>query len=73
MSKRFLNMFFSWLPYIYMIFNINIYIYIYIYISAIIKTMCPRGYQHDGFVATHTLGCIMFVYIYRKLNIQYLN
>ena len=25
------------------------------YIYAIIKTMCPPGYLHNGFVATHAL------------------
>ena len=24
---------------------------------AIIKTICPPGYHHNGFVATHALGC----------------
>ena len=32
------------------------YIYIYIYIHVIMKTMCPPGYHHNGFVATHALG-----------------
>ena len=31
------------------------------------KTMCPPGYHHNGFVATHALGYMMFdVYIYIK-------
>ena len=30
-------------------------IYIYIYTYAIMKTMCPPGYHHNGFVATHAL------------------
>ena len=25
----------------------------------IIKTMCPTGYDHDGFVATHAFGDLM--------------
>ena len=25
-------------------------------IYAIVKTMCPPGYHHNGFVATHALG-----------------
>ena len=25
-------------------------------IYVIMKTMCPPGYQHNGFVATHALG-----------------
>ena len=28
------------------------------------KTMCPPGYQHNGFVATHALGHMMYGYIY---------
>ena len=27
---------------------------------AIMKTMCPPGYHHNGFVATHTLGHMMY-------------
>ena len=33
---------------------VNIYIHIYIYV--IMKTMCPPGHHHNGFVATHALG-----------------
>ena len=41
------------------ILYIYIYIYyIYIYIYVIMKTMCPPGYHHNGFVATHVLGHI---------------
>ena len=29
---------------------------------AIIKTMCPPGYHHNGFVATHVLGNMMYGY-----------
>ena len=25
------------------------------------KTMCPPGYHHNGFVATHALGHMMYV------------
>ena len=29
------------------------------------KTMCPPGYHHNGFVATHPLGQMMYdIYIY---------
>ena len=28
------------------------------------KTMCPPGYHHNGSVATHALGHIMYGYIY---------
>ena len=27
------------------------------------KTMCPPGYHHNGFVATHALGHMMYGYI----------
>ena len=55
----------------------HIYLYIYIYLSlsiyniyniyitytyVIMKTMCPPGYHHNGFVATHALGHIMYGY-----------
>ena len=26
------------------------------------KTMCPPGYHHNGFVATHALGHLMYSY-----------
>ena len=32
----------------------------YIYIYAIMKTMCPPGYHNNDFVATHTLGHMMY-------------
>ena len=29
------------------------------------KTMCPPGYHHNGFVVTHALGHMMYgIYIY---------
>ena len=28
------------------------------------KTMCPPGYHHNGFVATHALGHMMYGYIH---------
>ena len=28
----------------------------------IMKTMCPPGYHHNGFVATHALGHMMYSY-----------
>ena len=43
----------------------------YVYISvkqderhlyAVMKTMCPPGYHHNGFVATHVLGYMMYGY-----------
>ena len=33
----------------------------YVYIYAIIKKMCPPGYHHNSFVATHALGNIMYI------------
>ena len=29
-------------------------------IYGIMKTMCPPGYHHNGFVATHALGHMMY-------------
>ena len=44
------------------------------------KTMCPPGYHHNGFVATHALGHMMdgydhlfIIYIYIYLSIIYLS
>ena len=37
------------------IYKYNVYIYIYIYIHAIMKTMYPLSYRHNGFVAIHVL------------------
>ena len=45
-------------------------------IHAIMKTMCPPRYHHNGFVATHALGYMMYSYtllvpmIQRVLNKQ---
>ena len=44
---------------------IYVYVYVYIYIYVIMKTMCPPGYHHNGFVATHALGRMMYGYIDR--------
>ena len=41
-----------------------IYIYKYISIYVIMKTMCPPGYHHNGFVATHALGHMMYGFKY---------
>ena len=30
------------------------------------KTMCPPGYHHNGFVATHALGYMMYGYLNDK-------
>ena len=37
-----------------------------IYLS--MKTMCPPGYYHNGFVATHALGHMIYIYIYIKVS-----
>ena len=34
----------------------------HIYIYVIMKTMCPPGYHHNGFVETHALGHTMYGY-----------
>ena len=44
-------------------YNIYTNIYMYIYIYEIMKTMCPPSYHHNGFVATHALGHMMYGYI----------
>ena len=52
------------------------YMYIYIYIYVITKRMCPPCYHHNGFVATHVLGNMMYGYTFlvpmnqRALNKQ---
>ena len=39
------------------------------------KTMCPSGYHHNGFVATHALGLMMyglyFIIIRYALSLKY--
>ena len=39
-------------------------------IYAIMKTMCPPGYHHNGFVVTHALEHMMYscIYIYKSLR-----
>ena len=34
----------------------------YVYIYVIMKTMCPSSYHHNGFVAIHVLGHMMYGY-----------
>ena len=42
------------------------------------KTMCPPGYHHNGFVATHALGHMMYgliyiyIYLYIYIYIKYI-
>ena len=33
----------------------------FVYIYVIMKTMCPPGYHHNSFVATHALGHMMYI------------
>ena len=46
-------------------------------IYAIMKTMCPPIYHHNGFVATHALGhmmyMILYIYIYVYIYIYICN
>ena len=35
---------------------------IYAIMKTIMKTMCPPGYHHNGFVATHALGHMRYSY-----------
>ena len=39
-------------------------------IYAIMKTMCPPGYHHNGFVATHALGHMMYIMYNRTSCVQ---
>ena len=44
--------------YVYIcMFIYRLYIYIFI-----MKTICPPGYHHNGFVATHALRYLMYGY-----------
>ena len=39
------------------------YIYIYyIYIYSIMKTICPPGFHHNGFVETHALADMTYIH-----------
>ena len=41
-------------------------------VYVIMKTMCPPGYHHNGFVATHALIYIcmyMYIYVYMYIYI----
>ena len=35
------------------------------------KTMCPPGYHHNGFVATHALGHMMYGSFFRNPTIHH--
>ena len=48
--------------YIYTIYTIHKYIYNLYIINVNMKTMCPPGYDHNGFVETHALGLMMYGY-----------
>ena len=36
------------------------------------KTMCPPGYHHNGFVATHALGDMTYIYIYINIYMVFI-
>ena len=60
----YIYMYIAYYVYIYFIYiYIYIYIFIYLYICAIMKTMCPPGHRHNGFVATHALREMMQPYL----------
>ena len=40
-------------------------------IYVIMKTMCPPGYHHKGFVATHALGHMMYGTVNRNIYISF--
>ena len=52
--------------YIY-IYNIYIYIYVTYVIYVIMKTMSPPSYHHNGFVATHALGHMMYMSCHKAI------
>ena len=35
------------------------------------KTMCPPGYHHNGFVATHALGHMMYIYYAHLASVRF--
>ena len=37
------------------------YTHTYVIIYAIKKKMCPPGYHHNGFMATHALSHMMYI------------
>ena len=38
----------------------------YIYIYVVMKTMYPSSYHHNGFIATHALGHMMYMHSCHK-------
>ena len=46
----------------WILFHPKICVKKHIYIYAITKTMRPRGYRYNGFVATHALGHMTYTY-----------
>ena len=46
--------------YLYVYVYVYVYVYIYIYICNHENNVCPPGYHHNGFVATHALGHMMY-------------
>ena len=35
------------------------------------KTLCPPGYHHNGFVETHALGHMMYGFIYIAHDVRF--
>ena len=48
------------------------YIYIHLHIYAIMKRMCPPGYHHNGFVATHALWHMMYGSVEPYIKLAYI-
>ena len=42
--------------------------YIYVHIYAIMKAMCSPSYHHNGFMATHAFGHVIYGYNFRLRN-----
>ena len=49
---------------IYLFICLSIHLYLSICVYVIMKTMCPPDYHHNGFMATHTLGHMVYGYVY---------
>ena len=41
---------------------------LYICVYGIVKAMFPSGYRHNGFVATHALGHIMYITVHNRTS-----
>ena len=54
--------------YTYMYTYVYMYLYIYIYNH---ENNVPPGYHHNGFMATHAFGHMMYGYIYIYIRAQW--